>query len=437
VSLDPRLPNIADALVDAGYRTHGVGKYHLSPFRTPFGVDPASVNAAEWPETLELWEAGRVSALPAPYYGLQTALHVGGHGGFHWGDYRRWLMREKPGVLDAINAWRSGERRPTEPSRIPADVHPSHWIADRTIDFLREQAYTGQPFFCWCSFPDPHHPYHAPEPYRSWYDPADMPVPVRREGEIDDMPPFYHRVQVERIRLEGINGPMQDWYHLTPEIIAATYGMVSNIDVNVGRVLDALQDLGMWENTIIVYLSDHGDLMGDHWLQQKGPFHYQGLIRVPFIWSWPGQIEAGKINSDIVSMLDFAPTLLDLCGVPTPEGARPPEDFLPHELPPWPGHSLWPALEGQRDDVRDVAFVDHDDDRLGLRLRTLVTERYRLTWYGGQSYGELFDLQEDPDELYNLWGDAGRRRLRDELAARLLEEAIMSDSRLPRRLSIY
>jgi hypothetical protein len=81
-------------------------------------------------------------------------------------------------------------------------------------------------------------------------------------------------------------------------------------------------------------------------------------------------------------------------------------------------------------------LIDHDDDRLGLRLRTLVTERYRLTWYGGRPYGELFDLQEDPDELHNLWGDPSVRPLRDELAVQLLDEVVMSDSRLPRRFSV-
>jgi arylsulfatase len=218
--------------------------------------------------------------------------------------------------------------------------------------------------------------------------------------------------------------------------MARTYGMISNIDVSVGRVLDALEELGLRENTLIVYLSDHGDLMGDHWLQQKGPFHFDGLIRVPFIWSWPDHILPGRVNSNIVSMLDFAPTILDLCGVPIPEGPKPVEPFLPLEHPPWPGPSLRPILEGSEEPVRDSALLDQDDDHLGIRLRTLVTERYRLSWYAGQPFGELFDLQEDPSELHNLWEDPGYYSVRHELTARLLDQVIMSDSRLPRQLSI-
>jgi arylsulfatase A-like enzyme len=439
IPLNPRIPTIVDALADAGYRTHGVGKFHLSPFHISNGADPAALDPTDWPEGKEMWVGGHINALPTPYYGLHSAEFCGGHGDFIWGDYRCWLMTEAPRVLERIGAWVASVGREDwesmGPSHLPVDLHHSHWVADRTIEFLKGQSDSGQPFFCWCSFPDPHHPYHAPEPYHSMYDPQDMPIPARREGELVDLPPHYNRIQHEHLRVEGVNGPITRFYHHTPEIAARTYGMVSNVDANIGRVLDTLDALGLRENTLIVYLSDHGDLMGDHWLQQKGPFHYQGLIRVPFIWSWPGHIEVATVKANLVSMLDFAPTILDLCGVSIPEGPRPEEPFLPLELPPWPGNSLRPLLEGRAEVVRDAALVEQDDDRLGLRLRTLVTERYRLTWYSSQPYGELFDLQEDPHELFNLWDEPQSRTLRDQLVAHLLDQIIQSDSRLPRRLA--
>jgi arylsulfatase A-like enzyme len=440
IRLDPSIPTLVSALAEAGYRTHGVGKFHLSPFIAMNGADPASLNPTEWPECRELWRKGLVSALPTAYYGLQSALFVGGHGDFIWGDYRRWLLHQAPDVVRRIETWVEEMGREdwesAGPSLIPVELHHTHWIADRVIEFLREQRYTQQPFFCWCSFPDPHHPYHAPVPYHNMYDPADMPVPTRREGELDTLPPFYRRVRYEKFSVHGVHGPITRFYDQTPELMARTYGMISNVDANIGRVLDALEELGLRENTLVVYLSDHGDLMGDHWLQQKGPFHFDGLIRVPFIWSWPDYILPGWVNSNIVSMLDFAPTILDLCGVSIPEGPKPVEPFLPLELPPWPGHSLRPILEGSEEPVRDSALLDQDDDCLGIRLRTLVTERYRLSWYAGQPYGELFDLHEDPPELHNLWEDPGYDSVRHELTAHLLDQVIMSDSRLPRQLSV-
>jgi arylsulfatase A-like enzyme len=217
--------------------------------------------------------------------------------------------------------------------------------------------------------------------------------------------------------------------------MARTYGMVSQVDFHVGRVIKALEELGFRDNTLVLYLSDHGDLMGDHWLQQKGPFHFDGLIRVPFIWSWPGHISPDTVDESVVSILDFAPTILDLCGVPIPEGPRPVESLIPVEIDAWAGRSLRPNLEGGEVAGRDGVLVENDADYLGLRLRTLVTERYRLTWYAGQPYGELFDLQEDPQELYNRWDDAAYRSVRDELVAHLLDQVVMSDPSLPRRLS--
>jgi arylsulfatase A-like enzyme len=141
------------------------------------------------------------------------------------------------------------------------------------------------------------------------------------------------------------------------------------------------------------------------------------------------------VYNGVTSLLDFAPTILDLCGVPIPEGPRPVKPIVPKEGPPWPGHSLRPVLEGSGDNVRSSAFVDHDDDFAGLRVRTLVTRRHRITCYAGQPYGELFDLQEDPQELRNLWSDPGYRSLRYELTAHLLDEVSLHESRFPRKLA--
>ena len=426
------------ALAAAGYRTHGVGKFHLTPFASKRGVDPANLDPADYPESRHMWGKGLLGQLPTPYYGLQSAHLVSGHGDFFWGEYRDWLLREAPEVVRAIDAhkkekgegWQSSFR-----SYVPAELHHSRWIADRTVEFLQIQSRTSQPFFCWSSFPDPHHPYHAPDPFFSMYHPADMPEPNRREGELALLAPHYTKVQTEDWPVVGMPTPLSRYYGRTPEIMARTYAMVSNIDANVGRVLDALEELGLRENTIVVYLSDHGDLMGDHWLQQKGPFHFDGLVRVPFIWSWPARIAAGRELGSLASMLDLAPTILDLCGVSLPENPARMKATFSAEHPAMPGHSLRPLLEAGGAPVRDSAFIDHDDDASGLRVRTLVTERYRLTVYAGQPFGELFDLQEDPKEQRNLWADPGSRGLKAELTERLLHEVVLSDCSLPRMTS--
>ncbi len=121
------------------------------------------------------------------------------------------------------------------------------------------------PFFLWCSFPDPHHPFAAPEPWGSRYDSADVTLPTRREGELDDLPPFYRESYADTdTQLSGFHGTSDLSDDELREQIAATYDMISFVDREVGRVLTALDEAGLREGTLIVFMSDHGDMMGDH-----------------------------------------------------------------------------------------------------------------------------------------------------------------------------
>ena len=431
-------PTMTEALRQAGYRTHAVGKLHLRPFGTPKGVDPATLDPRDYPESFALWDSGRLGALPSPYFGLDEVEFVGGHGSRLWGHYRRWLderradgfelLQPRAGTKPASGAeqsWRSA---------LPEELHHSRYVGDRAVAFLRNAALGDQPFFLWASFPDPHHPYCPPAPWSEMYDPASIPLPTRRAGELDDLPPHYRKVFEEGMPLSGRFAPTRMRDGQLREILALTYGMVSLLDHHVGRILDALEATGLRDNTVVVFLSDHGDMMGDHWIINKGPFHFDGLLRVPYIWSWPGQFASGVTSSALASHLDFAPTLLDLAGVRIPEGQVPAEPETAHMPCPWPGASLRRVLSGQQATVRDALVCENDEDYLGLRLRTLVTERQQLTVYSGQDYGELFDLEADPGQLHNLWACADHRALRDELHARLLHELLLTDPPLPRRL---
>jgi arylsulfatase A-like enzyme len=438
IPLDPRLPTITEALRGAGYRTHGIGKMHLTPFITPRGAPLEALDPAQFPEALSLWEQGRVRGLPRPYYGLTQVEFAGGHGQWMWGDYvrflngahpegRRLLQPEagEPPRSGAEQAWRSA---------VPEELHSSTWIGDRALAFLQEQAGRPEPFFLWCSFPDPHHPYCPPRPWCDAYDPADVPPPTRREGELDDLPPHFRRIFEHPLLVSGRRAPARISDDQLREVTALTYGMVSLVDAQVGRILQALAQAGLRESTVVVFMSDHGDMMGDHWMLNKGPFHFDGLLRVPFIWSWPGRFAGGTRTRALASQVDFAPTILSLAGLPIPEGTVPPEPEAPDMPPPWPGRSLAPVLEGRAPGVRDHVVIENDEDYLGLRLRTLVTEAHQLTIYAGQPYGELFDRREDPNQLHNLWDSPAHQSLRRELEARLLHALVETDAALPRRL---
>jgi arylsulfatase A-like enzyme len=438
IRLDPGFPTVPGALAEAGYRTHSVGKIHLLPYQTPNDVDPGTLDPAQWPETYWAWTHGGLPGVPTPYYGLQSVDLTVGHGPGVTGDYRRWLEGNHPAEA-ALWEPRAGAPTPHSAevawhNALPQELHYNTWVADRCIDFLQAQP-SGEPFFCWCSFPDPHHPYCPPEPWASCVDPADVVLPSRRAGELDDLPPFYRRTYETRLQLSGRGAPTKMSDEALREILALTYGMIAHVDHSVGRVVGELERLGLRENTVVAFLSDHGDMMGDHWMLNKGPFHMNGLLHMPFIWSCPGRIPQGVECADLVSYLDFAPTVLDLAGVPVPEGEVPGRVEAPDQLPPWPGISFAAQLQGRPGRPQDSVVVENDEDYLGLRLRTLITERYKITAYPGESYGELFDLQDDPGELYNLWDDPARRELRRDLLIRLMERLVLTDSRLPRRLS--
>jgi len=437
IALDPCIPTMTQGLVDAGYRTHSVGKIHVTPFGLPRGVPIEELDPGEFPEAGRMWTERRINAVPTPYYGLQSVELAIGHGVVQ-GDYMRWLEEQDPDA-PALMRPEAGER-PTSGAEqswkmaLPEELHVSRWVADRSVSFLESAAQAHEPFFLWCSLPDPHHPYCPPRPWCDMYDPASIPLPTRRDGEHDSLPPHYARIFSEAFPLSGRFQPTNLPDDQLRDIIALTYGLVSLADHHIGRVMDSLEALGLRDDTVVSFFSDHGDMMGDHGIINKGPFHMDGLVRVPFMWSWPGQFPSGIETDALGGILDFAPTVLDLAGVPIPVGDAPPEPETENELPPWPGRSLAPVLRGEADSVQDSVLIENDEDYLGLRLRTLVTDRYKLTAYPGQSYGELFDLENDPGELHNLWDAPEAQSTKTDLLLRLMARIVETDSVLPRRL---
>lgn len=167
----------------------------------------------------------------------------------------------------------------------------------------------------------------------------------------------------------------------------------------------------------------------------KGPYHFDSVIRVPFLVSWPAKVKPGSVHDGVTSLLDLAPTILDLADVPIPEGAIPAQPEALDAPSAWPGRSLRDVLVGQDTDIDTSALVEMDEDYLGFKMRTLVTTRYRLTVYSGQVYGELFDLQEDSSEVHNLWDDPAHQSLKEELKLQLLNKIMETDISLPRQLS--
>jgi uncharacterized sulfatase len=377
-----------------------------------------------------------------PYYGFEHVELATGHVFYGLnGHYRAWL--EDRGVTPAqLAAWASGTLVSGEGQvaawdwDLPEDLHSSVFVGERTVANLERLAGTGRPFLLWASFQDPHHPFAVPEP---WNAPnAAVRAPDHEPGELDDKPEHFRAVREGR--LEG--GPFVGRYPMAGQHLGQDYrevteawataaitryqGMVSLVDREVGRILEALERLGLAGDTIVVFTSDHGELLGEHGLWLKGPLHYEDVLRLPFIVRWPAALAGGTVDDGLVSLVDLPATLLAAAGV-----AAPPEmDGGLDLLPQWTGERT----------VREEVLAEFVDDPAALNLTTLITADRKITLYEGGAYagredevGELYDLERDPHERRNLWADPGRALERQALRARLLK-AKPRHRRMARRL---
>jgi arylsulfatase len=439
IPLDPRLPTMTAALANAGYRTHSIGKIHVNPWLPHRDLDPSQLGPEEWPEAIALWDAGRIDQVPLPYYGFQGVDLLTGWWSGHYG---RWLAGHEPNFKDLVKPPPGVSLTPqgvlavpetTFPCQLPAELHYAWWATECAERFLDGLTGDDDPFFLWCSVPDPHPPFSVAEPYYSMYDDAPMPEPTRREGELDDLPPHYKQMYEQDMLTAGRAAATAVPRDVEVEAQRVVCSIVKQWDDMVGRICQLLERRGRLENTVIVVMSDHGQMLGDHWLHNMPPTHLDGVARVPCIWSGPG-IRDGYVSSGLASHLDFAPTILDLAGVPIPEGRVPPCPEAPQQRPPWPGRSLAPILRGDAETVQESVIIENDEDYLGIRQRTLVTEQYHLTCYTGEKYGELYDLQEDPRQLHNRWHDPALANLRRDLQVALLDRLAETDPALPRRM---
>ncbi len=392
---------IAGTLALCGYQTGFVGKAHFSTQET-FEPTGRPENRLSYDQFADDW--------CGPYMGFQHAELL-----MH---YDRWL--EVDGRGEEKRRLASARLRPdTDAARtwfpaLPVAFHASSWVGDRAVCYIRE--HSTEPFFLWASFPDPHVPFNAPEPWSRLYDPSAVELPPHRELDLDRRP-WWHRASVEGQpaisdpRMRAVRETLSRLPHQSDEqlrhIIAQYWSMISLIDHNVGRILLALSEAGLMENTIVVFTSDHGELLGDHGLLLKGPTHYEGLLRVGCVLFGAG-VPHGVVSHP-VSTVDLAPTIYDYAGVP--------------DQPRTHGSSLRGVVDGQAAQ-RDHAFCEWElsESRCGvaLDLATVRTARYKLTVERQSGEGELYDLEKDPNELSNRFKDPGYAHVSDRML-RLIE----------------
>ena len=414
------------ALAAAGYATGLAGKLHLAPCQ-PDALDPET--------------------------NVERRIDDG-YRTFHWShhpthdvptnDYLRWLrtrdvdFRDDLYVDDSTGAVRidrsSSYGGPVADSEyvqvsLPAEHHQSTWCADRAIEFVEAHA-DEQPWFFSVNFFDPHHAFDPPADYLDRYvDRLDeIPLPTRRDGEHADAPPPRREDTHGAYNKAGYY-PAADMADAEHRLVRAAYwAMVDLIDDQVGRLLDALARTDQRRDTLVVFTSDHGEMLGDHDLYLKGPYFYEEAVRVPLVLSWPGTVDARESVSSPVELADLAPTVLDAAGV--------------GPLPRMQAESLWPGLRGERDldSHREDAYAEYYDatanyaDRESAPAGTMIrTDQFKLVRWHSSDGGELYDLEADPDELHDRWDDPEYAEAKRDLLCRLADRMADTVDPLPPR----
>lgn len=403
--LNEKIPTVGKYLDEAGYETALIGKAHFQPLKQT--EEYSSLESYPLISDLSFWEN-----FNKKFYGFNHVELARNHTNEHLVGQHYAVWMEKKGCKN----WRDYFLSPTGNMDgnkrykwdIPEKYHYNTWIAEKTGDLLEEYKNKYKNFFMWSSFFDPHPPYLVPEPWCDMYDSEKLTIPKVKEGEHKNNPPHFKKTQEKNPDFSEYKETGHDihGYHSHVDVsdedhkkLTATYfGMISMMDKYIGKILDKLEELDLLESTIIIFTSDHGHFYGQHGLQYKGGFHYEDLIKVPFIVRYPNQTNVGTVSHSMQSLVDLAPTILDIANIPTP-----------HQMSGISQKKVWQGVEKQ---VRNHIICEFRHEPNTIHQKTYVDQRYKITVYYNQTYGELYDLEEDPQEVNNLWDKKNNQELK-------------------------
>lgn len=384
----PWLPHAFAHVRAHGYVTGAVGKLHC-----PFG----------WLE---------------PHLDFRREAYAYGDP-FRSSDYGEYLRGA--GLLDdrdddVLQEWAAtggrGQGLDARPSRLPYEHCVDHWTAAQAISFLQQRP-KDRPFFLWVSLPRPHQVWTPSREFWELYDDETLTLPPNAGDTLTGKPPHVRAMLRQREGTWQWVFEPRDWQHGFRRTLRGYLACVTQVDRATGEVLDALDALGLRDDTIVVFSADHGGFAGDHGIVEKAPgVAYEATTRIPFIWRAPGCTAAGHVAGELVESIDFLPTVCRLAGIPLPQMCD--------------GRDLSALLRGERRPVRDAAFTEN------VWTKRIRTGRWSFVHYQPEMFpelagdtppdvGELYDMEADPWELHNLYGDTQYRDVVCDLRRSLLK----------------
>jgi arylsulfatase A-like enzyme len=282
----------------------------------------------------------------------------------------------------------------------PVEATFEYFLAERAIGLLQRYAAdfrgSGRPFFLATHFFGPHLPYIVPSEYLDRYDPDAIELPASVTETFEDKPP----VQRNYAAHWTFDSIPED---VSRKLVAAYWGYVTLIDEQIGRIVDAARELGLYDDAAVFFSADHGEFTGAHRLHDKGPAMYEDIYNIPGLVRLPGGV-AGQRSDRFATLLDFTATILDVAGLDPAKAVD--------------GSSLRPISRGDDTGWREDLVAEFHGHHFPYPQRMLVTERYKLV-VNPESVNELYDLVDDPHELRNRYSDDELEAVRDELLGTL------------------
>lgn len=392
---------VSSQLAEQGYRCGLVGKLHLA--------------AAFQGHTEERGDDGFELFKWAhdPFHGSpENAYHV-------WLQDRHpelWAQAQKDLVTPEDDDFK---HRDTAFDAMPTEAHYSTWVAEESCRFLSQQ--DDRPFFLMANFYDPHHPFVAPQEYVDRYPPGSIEPPVGSEEELNGKPGW--QSEASGCSYAG-NGPsFTDFTAEELDQLRRNYfAMVSLVDDSLQRILDTLECSGHAKDTLVIFTSDHGEMLGDHALLLKGAMMYDCAVRVPMIIRWPGHVPAEQRVTDFVGSHDIAGTIRTAAGLP--------------QHPRDQGLDL-AAISRQERPGRSWAITEYRDSGYptdpAVHTTMFRTADHKIVLHHSETDtlnpGELYDLNTDPDELVNRFDDPTWVEVKASLFAQLTDARFQLEDR--------
>jgi len=378
-----------EQLAEAGYHCVNIGKMHTYPYETPLGFHERFVV-----ENKDRYLEGRWF-----FDRWDMALQAQG-----LVKQQRELYRQLPDYRERLGAFEW---------TLPEKTHSDFFVGDTAVWWIKHKPHVA-PLFLQIGFPGPHPPYDPIPRYLDAYKDRDLPIPQVSQEELDAQPAAQKELRDHNTKIDHDSIVWQ--HHPSPEQLrrqrAHYLANVTMIDEKIGEILRALEEQGYLENAVVIFTADHGDCLGDHGHSQKWTM-YDIITRTPLIVWAPGRFVGGRQMDALVQQIDIAPVIMELAGLPTPAS--------------WEAESVMPALRGDDLAGREYVFCEQSRDGIltGTEMMTMVRSRdWKLVHYLGNDDGELYDLDADPGEHVNLWGDpryaAHKGRLLDALRDWLL-----------------